>query len=335
MLRRRPTATTVHQRLELLLCLAWIRHDQVENEECLAVAQRAANLLHRQSDGLPEQTRRLYCAELSALRVSLGQAPDREQALNLIRQSWDGIRSDVPETHCSVILSLAYASQRLGDLDVALEIVLTALDATIEWPIVGRCRLLHTAGFFHYCAGDLGRAELRFQQNLHLAEKHDLLLIAVISRHGLGAIADARNQLDLAEQCHLEVIKYPYLTSGKDAVVDMYSLIRIYERRGQPERSRALVERLKKDARSMGQSFFVEQVAALEAFVDLTCGDHAKAMRWALSQSRIKRETPPTAFRSFAPASCLPPTRGPAYWKLMSCWRKSLRYTRTMLPGTG
>ena len=283
---------TVNQRLELLLCLAWIRHDQVENEECLAIAQRVETLLDQQPMDLPEQTRRLYNAELTALRVSLGQPPARDEALNLIRQSWDGIRNDVSATHCSVLLSLAYASQRLGDLSLALEIVLSALDATIDWPIVSRCRLLHTAGFFHYCAGDLSRAELSFQQNLRLAEKHDLLVIAVISRHGLGAIADARNQLELAEQYHLEVIKYPYLTSGKDAVVDMYSLIRNYARRGQPERSRPLVERLGKDARAMGQSFFVEQVAALEALVDLTCGEHAKAMRWALSRSRTEMRNP-------------------------------------------
>ena len=95
---------------------------------------------------------------------------------------------------------------------------------------MGRSRIAHAAGFFHFCNGDLAEAEHRFQQNLLLAERHNLPIVNIISRHGLGAIADMRNQLEQAQQHHLEVIKHPYLTNGRDAVVDMYSLIGIYAR---------------------------------------------------------------------------------------------------------
>ena len=276
----------LNQRPELLISLAWVRFSQVDNERCLAAVQRAEMLLHEQAAGLLEMTRRLLEAELVALRTSLDRSLDPAEALALIRQSWRQIRPHVATAHCYVVLWLAYTSQRLGDLHLALEIVLTTLEDATEWPMIGRCRVLHTAGFFHYCDGDLAQAEQRFRQNLRLAEQHGLVIISTISQHGLGAIADARNQLDLAEQYHLEVIKHPHQTGGLDAVVDMYSLVRIYARRGQPERSRKLVNRLKEDARTMGQSFFIEQVAALEAFAELTCGDLAKAMRWALAQSR-------------------------------------------------
>ena len=169
-----------------------------------------------------------------------------------------------------------------------MTMALTTLDEATEWPLIARCRILHTVGFFHYCDGNLAESELSFQQNLRLAQQHNLPIISVISQHGLGAVADARSQMEVAEAYHLEVIKNPHLTGGRDAVVDMYSLIRIYARRNQPELSRRLIERLKEDARAMGKSFFFDQVTALEAYANLTCGEVESAMRWALSRKRAE-----------------------------------------------
>jgi LuxR family maltose regulon positive regulatory protein len=132
------------------------------------------------------------------------------------------------------------------------------------------------------CNGNAAEAEKQFRQNLLLAQRHTLPIISLISRHGLGAIADLRNQLDQAEEHHLEVIRQPYLTTGRDAVVDMYSLIGIYARGGEPEKSRALVGELMESAQLAGKPFFLEQVAGLDAYTDLTCGKRKRALLWAL-----------------------------------------------------
>ena len=274
------------QRPALLVSMAWIQHDQVDNERCLAFVRRAQALLNVPSATLSPDTQQILEAELVALRTSLDDSMDRTTTLAQIRHSWAQIRPHLAFTHCHVVLSLAYTSQRLGDLELAMTIAVTTLDEATEWPLVARCRILHTVGFFHYCDGNLSESELRFQQNLRLAQQHELPIIALISQHGLGAIADARNQLETAEQYHLDVVRNPHMTAGREAVVDMYSLIRIYARLGQPEKSRELVDQLKADARMMGQSFLLDQVKALEAFVDLTCGEVESALRWALSRSR-------------------------------------------------
>lgn len=276
------------QRPALLVGMAWVQYDLVDNERSLAFVRRARASLEAPYTRLAKEIRRLLQAELVALQTSLDDSLDRTTALAMISQNWTQIRPLLASTHCHVVLLFAYASQRLGDLELALTISLTTLDEATEWPVIARCRILHTVGFFHYCDGNLAEAELRFQQNLRLGQQHNLPLISIISQHGLGAIADARNQLETAEAYHLEVVKNPHLTAGRDAVVDMYSLIGIYARFDQPEKSRKLVKQLKDDARSMGQSFLLDQITALEAYANLTCGEVKSAMQWALSRQRDK-----------------------------------------------
>ncbi len=278
----------LNQRPVLLIGMAWVQYDLVDNERCLAFVQRARALLDAQSTSLPEKIRLLLQAECVALQTSLDDSLDRSTALAMIRQSWTQIRPNLASTHCHVVLLLAYASQRLGDLELAMTMALTTLDEATAWPLIARCRILHTVGFFYYCDGNLAESELRFQQNLRLGQQHNLPIISMISQHGLGAVTDARNQLESAEAYHLEVIKNPHLTAGRDAVVDMYSLIGIYARLGQPEKSRKLLEQLKNDARSMGQSFLLDQVTALEAYANLTCGEVESALQWALSRKRAE-----------------------------------------------
>jgi LuxR family maltose regulon positive regulatory protein len=277
----------LQQRLVLALSLAWVQFDQMDHRQSLATLQRAAALMHEQAAGEPSGpaavTQQLLEAELAALRVAVDSSLDPVAALALIRQTWTRLRPYVTLTHCHVVLWLAYTCQRLGDLELALAMVLTTLEETTAWPPMGRCRLLHTAGFFYWCDGNIAQAERTFLQNLRLARQYQLLLIATISQHGLGAIAEARNQQELAEDYHLEVVKNPHVTNGRDAVMDLYYLIGIYARRGQPEAGRSLVEQLKAFALMIGLPFLLNQVAALEAYVDLRCGNVAAAMRWALA----------------------------------------------------
>ena len=281
----------LNQRADLLIGMAWVKRDHVDNEPCLALLRQAANLIESEPAALSERNRQLLAAEFNALHVSVDKSLTPEAALSLIRQSWAILRQDLSLTHCSVILSLAYRSQELGELNLAKKIVQTTLDEAADWPMLARCRIAHAAGFFHFCGGESVEAEQRFQHNLRMAQMHDLPIISVVSRHGLGAIADARNELEQAVEHHSEVIKQAHLTSGRDAAVDMYSLIGLNARRRDQEKSRALVAGLVESAKQTGTPFFLAQVAALEAYVDLTCGELKRALRWALSMPHREMKT--------------------------------------------
>ena len=253
----------LNQRADLLVGMAWVKRDHVDNEPCLALLRQAANLIEREPAALSEKSRQLLTAEFNALQVSVDKSLTPETALALIRQSWVLLRQHLTLTHCSVILSLAYRSQELGELNFAKKIVQTTLDGAENWPMLARCRIAHAAGFFHFCSGESVEAEQRFQHNLQMAQMHDLPIISVVSRHGLGAIADARNQLEQAAEHHLAVIKQAHLTSGRDAAVDMYSLIGLNARRRDQEKSRALVADLVESAKQTGTPFFLAQVVSL------------------------------------------------------------------------
>ena len=281
----------LNQRADLLIGMAWVKRDHVDNEPCLVLLRQAANLLEREPAALLEKSRQLLTAEFNALLVSVDKSLMPETALALIRQSWALLRQNLALTHCSVILSLAYRSQELGELDFAKRIVQTTLDGAANWPMLARCRIAHAAGFFHFCSGETVEAEQRFQQNLQMAQMHNLPIISVVSRHGLGAIADTRNDLEQASEHHSKVIQQALLTSGRDAAVDMYSLIGINARRGDQEKSRALVADLMEGAKVTGTPFFLTQVAALEAYANLTCGAFNRALRWALSTPHREMKT--------------------------------------------
>ncbi len=278
----------LNQRADLLTGMAWVKRAHVDNESCLALVRRATDLLERDSAVLSNRNRQLLGGELSALRAAQDQSLNPEETLALIQQSWALLRQHLALTHCHVILALAYASQELGELDLAIEIGSTTLEKATNWPLVARCRIAHAVGLFHLCKGDSAKAETQFQHNLLLAQQHDLPIISIISRHGLGAIADIRNQLDQAKEHRLEVARKLYLTSGRNAAAAIYSLIGIYARCGESEQSRALIEELIEDAQVIGSPFFLEQMAALNAYANLACGRREAALVWALGNPRSK-----------------------------------------------
>lgn len=274
-----------HQRPALLLSRAWVQFEHVDNTRSLATTQAAAALIQQQAATLSASDRHLLQAEVVALCTALDKSMERTDALALIRRHWTDLRPYLPLTHCHVPLWFAYMRQRLGDLELALEIVLTTVDQATTWPPIARGRLLHTAGFLYWCDGNLAQAEHVFQENLRLSRQHHLPLIAVISRHGLGAIADARNQPELAETHHLEVVNQPHVTGGRDAVRDLYSLIGIYARRGRPEAGRPLIDHLENYALQAGRPYLLNQVTGLKAYIALHCGDLTTAYSWALACS--------------------------------------------------
>lgn len=276
----------VNRRPALLISHAWACFDQLDSAACLATAQRAERLLSEHAAALPPETHQILRAELVAMRTALDSSLRPDEALALIRASWTLLRPHLTLTHCNVSLWFAYTSQRLGDAKLALEIVLTTLEGAGMWPMVTRCRLLHTAGFLYWCEGNLAQAERTFQENLRQSKQYHLPLIATISHHGLGAIADARNQLDAAEAHHLEALKNPSLNNGREAVMELYSLLGIYARDGRFETGRAELERLKTHAALMGRPYLLNQTAGLEAYFAMLCGDMAAALRWALTGSR-------------------------------------------------
>jgi LuxR family maltose regulon positive regulatory protein len=289
-LRKLPLAL-IYQRADLLIGMAWIKHDQVDKEACLALVRQAEALLEGEPAAALPADRHLLRAELNALRIAHDNTLTAETGLALIRQSWTLIRDHLARTHCSVVLSLAYGSLELGELASAMTIAQTALEEAPQWPLTARCRIAHAAGTFHLCNGEIAEAERQFQQNLRLAQEHHLAVIAIISRHGLGALADVRNQTEEARQHHTEVVRHPFLTSGRNAIISMYSLIGIYGRSGESERIWALVDQMKEDASIMGKSYFIEQAVALEAYANLTCGQVKPALLWAVSTPHHAMET--------------------------------------------
>lgn len=279
-----PTSV-VHQHPALLMSQAWVQFDQMDYHQCLVTIRRAATLLQEQAATVPLNTQEILQAELVTLRTALHDVPDRTEALALIRHSWTQLRGHVVETHCSVPLWLAYTAQRMGDLALALDIVLTTLSAAPTWLPLARGRLMHTAGFLYWCEGNLAQAERTFQKNFQFGRGHNLVFVEVISQHGMGGVADARNQQEVAEQHHLGVVKNPHIDNGRSAIMDMYSLIGIYAQRGQPEKSDELLAGMKAYATTTGLPYLINQVAALEAYQALRCGKLATALRWALAES--------------------------------------------------
>ena len=288
---RQIPLSAVYQRADLLIGMAWITHDRVDNQACLALLRQAEELLEKEPAALSATNRALVRAEINALRIAHDSSLTPETALTLIRQSWTLIRDRLAQTHCSVVLALAYGSVELGELALAMTIVQTTLEEAAQWPLTARCRIAHAAGTFHLCNGETAEAEHQFQQNLLLAREQNLSVIAIISRHGLGALADVRNQIEEARHHYMEVVRHPFLTSGRNAVISMYGLIGIYARHGEQEKIWVFVEQMKEDSRIMGKSFFIEQTAALEAYANLTCDRVKPALLWALSTPHSEMKT--------------------------------------------
>jgi LuxR family maltose regulon positive regulatory protein len=279
-------AHLLNQRPALLVCLAWVQNHRLEYTQCLATIQRAAALLREQADTIPEVTQLLLQAALVALRTSVDDTLAEAEALALIYQTWMQIRPYLAYTHFAVVVWLADTCYRLGESEQALEILLTTFEQSTEWPPMARCRLLYSAGTLYWFSCNLAQAERAFQRALHLARQSSLHLAETLCHFGLAVIATLRNQHELAENYHLKVIREPYYQNGLRAVVCAYSLIGIYALRDQPEAGRSLVDELKTHAVTMGRPYFLNQVAALEAYVALRCGDLAAALRWALAESR-------------------------------------------------
>jgi LuxR family maltose regulon positive regulatory protein len=119
-----------------------------------------------------------------------------------------------------------------------------------------------------------------------------LSLAITLNQFGLALIATLRNQQELAETFHLEVLKEPHFQNGLRAVISAYSLVGIYAARGEPEAGHRIVGALKVHALMMGRPYLLIQVSALEAYLALTCGDLAAALRWELGASRSEMYRP-------------------------------------------
>ncbi len=275
----------LQERPALLLGLAWIQDHRLEFTKCLATTQRAADLLHEQAATLSPVTHKLLQTETVALRASVDRTLTEAEALALIERAWAQLRPYLSYTHCIAVVWLAHTYHRLGGGERALEFLLTTFEQTVEWPQIARCRLLYSAGILYWYNCHLAQAERSFQKGLHLAQQHRLPVLIMLCHFGLAVTASRYDQRDLAETYHLEVVKEPTFQNGLRAVVSAYDLIRLYAGRGQPEEGRRLVERLKTHALIMGRPFLLSQVAALEAYAALYCGDRAAALHWALAGS--------------------------------------------------
>ena len=282
----RIPANVLNRRPFLLVCLGWLRHYRHENAACLAAARHASDHLDALGDTFSPKSRKLLDAEILALRMSLSPNSYAPEALAKIRQAWIDIRPQLADTHCMVTVWLSALAQRLGDIDLASEIALTTFGEATGWPEIARGRLLYSYGLNHYYECNLGEAEKMHIKGLRFAHEYDLPLIVTLTSFGLASIARHRSQVDLAERYYLEVVKNPFHHNGRLAGPSVFFLLRIYDIEGRPEQGRGLVEQYKAHALLVGRSYVLDQAAALEAYVALTCGDMATAVRWEMGGPR-------------------------------------------------
>lgn len=275
-------ATLLNQRPALLISLAWIHDWRQETAQCIAVIHRVERMISEPSVGLSEWMRQIIRLEIVALRCALDRSSASTMSLETIQASWSHAQTHLAHIHCDVITTLADRCQRLGEGDAGQAIMASALAQTVEWPPVARCRLLTARAIMYLQGANLLETERNFQASLFLAQQHNLEVPTALSEYGLGLIANARHQLDLAEQHFMTALANPYLYNGRIAVLSLNRLIHLYNYRGDPERARPHVERLREQVRHLGVPFLHEQVSAQEAFLDMACGHVSRALGWAL-----------------------------------------------------
>jgi LuxR family maltose regulon positive regulatory protein len=279
-------AHVLNERPALLIGVAWVQNYWLNDTQSLSALQRAEVMLREQSDTLSEITQKLLQAEMYALRIVQDRPQDHAQALRLIRHHWKQIRPYLSYTHWNPVVTLSHVCYFMGGSELSLEMLNTTYEQTTEWPQMARSRLLYSAGILYWYSCNLAQAERAFQQSLHLARLHNLYLATTLSQFGLALIATLRNQQELAEVFHLEVLKEPHYQNGLRAVFSAYSLIGLYAARGEPEAGRSMVEALKAHAMMIGRPYLLIQVTALEAYLALACGELGAALRWELGASR-------------------------------------------------
>ncbi len=275
----------VNQRPQLLISQAWVQHYRIENAQCLATTQRAADLLCEQDVTVPEAIKQAIQAEILVLYTSLGTPLDQGETHALIQRAWAQIRPNLPFTHSNVVAWLIALSQRLGMSKFSLEIGLTAYEEATDWPHSAKCRLLYACGVVYWYECKPVQAERTFQQGLLLARQHHVQVAEVLCQFGLAMIASARNQKELAETLHLAVVNAAHTQTGLRTVLSAYSLIRIYAERGRLEAAHHQVDRLKESVAFLARPFLIDQVAALEAYLCLLDGRLSSALRWAFGAS--------------------------------------------------
>lgn len=278
----------LNQRPILLISLGWVQDHRLDFSQCLITLQRAEALLQTQGATLSEVERNLLQANMIALRISADKTAKMNDTLDAIHLSWKLIRPHLSHTHCMVVVWLALGSHRLEGGDLALEMLQSALEQSADWPHMARARLLYSSGIVHWYKCHLALAERAFQRGLHLARQHNLRLATTLCNFGLSLVANGRNQQEQAETFHLEVIREPHYQNGLRAVLSTFSLIGIYAGRGEPQVAAPFVERLKNHAILAGRPYLQNQVAALEAYLSLVCGNLPAALHWALAGSQTE-----------------------------------------------
>lgn len=272
------------QRPALLLSRAWVHTHRLDSRQCAATVQQLEHLLRTQAVAMPEAMQCLLQLELVALRCALDHVQESTVSLAQIQAAWACAQPYLMHVFSDVVIPLADRCQRLGAVETGLAIFDTALAQVGARSQMARCLLLNARALLHFYECDLHQAERDFQTNLHQAQQFDLALIATFSRFMLGVIASARHQPAVAEAYYTEVLTTPHFHwhVGRYAVLSLIKLIELYTFQGCPQRAQPFLEQLKEQAQLVGLGYLHDQVAALDAYFALACGDLPHALRWAL-----------------------------------------------------
>jgi LuxR family maltose regulon positive regulatory protein len=276
----------IKQHPTLLLGAAWIHYYRSERAECVSAIQQLEQLLRERDTHIAEQPRQILECEIFALRCALDRALDSTMTLEMIQMRWMQVQPYLAQVHTDVITMPAERCQRLGDIATGLAMITTALEQTDGWSLLARCRLLNERAnmYLHDC--NLIQAEHDFKNNLHETQQHGFAELIALCQLGLGYIASARHQTDIAEKYLLQALSDISLFNGRYFVVGLSKLIEIYAYLGCPERAHPFVEQLKAYAQLVTLHSLRTQAAALDAYLAMACGDMTRAVAWAWEEPK-------------------------------------------------
>lgn len=277
----------VAERPRLLLLSAWLHHQRVDNAQ---LAQTVARLdsLYSQETLLKEAPDPLLDLERVALQCRLDILREGKLSYREIDAAWLRALPQLAGTCAETVTAVADRCQRLGHLSTGLAILTQALERTETWPENARAQLYIERAHLHLFDCNLVAAEQDAEAGLRLMPVQARSANRVAARMMLAQAANSRHHVDVAEAHFVEVLRTPHshLRIAAYAVIALSKLIELYAYQGRPEESLPYLQMLRDHARVVDLDYLNRQIAALEAYVALACGNNLRAISWALSEPR-------------------------------------------------
>ena len=266
-----------------LLHLRSRKHDFLSNYgEAIADMDLALELLDS-SDYTPGEKRRIkaevnsmYCAFL--LHAGMGQ-----QSLEML----EGSLRDLPEVagnqRVYALMVQAGALQMVGRQQEALEKTKAALQDPLNLNPEYRARILQGLCYNYWMAADpiqlkeSAKALNNICKDTHLPESES------VGQYFQGAAFYQLNELKEARLAIQHIAEDPFCPSFLMHVMGVEIKVMSLLALGENLRAQEYADRLQREMLSLGRTTFLPYAEALVARADLVAGNHAKALKWAIS----------------------------------------------------